>query len=209
METSPAAPATSERNNILAALDISATQNADVQAAVGALDTPTTAPSAPSVDPVSFEAAFDEVYRKRALSNSPVDSEPAAKRVRVDVASEEAHGSTESDVDDFERDGCDPAGKYRWFCLGWVAEVHLDCRTKKVTWVNGNKKSPPNGEWTFERNSDGMGRFVVVFHYQGDLALQKTHVLYQDVKDRHHYRTRFGEAGGAGSNRHVAMWPVA
>jgi len=207
METSPAAPAISEEDIVLAALGISATQNADVQDAVDAQSAPTTAPSAPSVDP-DVEAAFDEVCGKRALSDAPVDSEPAAKRVRVDVASEEAHGSTEADVDDFERDGCDPVGKYRWFCLGWVAEVHLDCRTKKVTWVDGTCASPPNGEWTFDRNSDGTGRFVVAFHHKGDLALQKTHVLYQDVKDRPHYRTRFGEAGGAGSNRHVAMWPV-
>ena len=111
-----------------------------------------------------------------------------------------------------EEQGCDSVQRFRWFNMGWVAEVELDYKTKQVTYISENDdgeqiRSPPNGIWYIQRNPDtGLHRYVIFFHYKGNVEYSKKHILYQDQPGHMVCRTKHGEAGS--SKGWTAMWPV-
>ena len=52
-----------------------------------------------------------------------------------------------------------------------------------------------------------LHRYVIFFHYKGNVEFSKKHILYQDQPGHMVYRTKYGEAGG--NKGWTAMWPKA
>ena len=102
--------------------------------------------------------------------------------------------------------------RFRWFNMGWVAEVELDYKTKQVTYISENDdgeqiRSPPNGIWYIQRDPDtGLHLYVIFFHYKGIVEYSKKHILYQDQPGHMVCRTKHGETPS--SKGWTAMWPV-
>ena len=111
-------------------------------------------------------------------------------------------------------DTCEPVGRYRWWAQGTIQDVELICGIyKKVVFKEDNGyESPPNGDWQFSRDDDGMGKFVVTFNHKGDVEYMKKHVLHEDPKAKNPiYSTRNWRRNSSGGwsstgQMDVVMW---
>ena len=123
--------------------------------------------------------------------------------------------TSEATLDRPGEDTCDPVGRYRWWAQGAIQDVELICGTyKKVVFKKNNGQvSPPNGDWQFSRDDDGMGKFVLTFHHEGNVEYAKKHTLFEDPEAKNPiYATRNWQRDASGKwtkivqQHDAAMW---